>query len=225
MKKKFLLSVLAFGMVMFGSIYTINAEDESTSTDATIAFTGGDTSPTSPVDPDNPDTPGTNPGTNMEGPLSLDYVPALAFGTHEITGNVATYDLTDLKPYIQVTDKRGTGKGWKVSVSMTTFTNGDSSSSFSGVLSFKNPEVKTTTGNTSTPPTASVATVTSGAGEQKLVGTNADNQGMGTWITRWYPTASATNNLNDAIQLTVNTGNATTDSYTATVNWIISNAP
>lgn len=225
MKKIILLSALVLTVFAFNNSQAINAEEESTSTGATITFTGDNTDPTGPVDPTDPDKPGTGPGTEMEGPLSLDYVPEMGFGTQEITGDVETYDLVGLQPYIQVTDKRGTGAGWKVSVSLTAFNNNDSSKSFDGVIKFKNAETLTTTGNNSVSPTASnPVTITSGQGEQKLVGTTASNQGMGTWITRWFPTESEATS-NDSVQLTVNTVNVSTDSYKANLNWIISNAP
>lgn len=225
MKKFILLGALVLGIFTFSNTQVVNAEEESTSTGATITFTGDNTDPTNPVDPTDPDEPGTEPGTGMEGPLSLDYVPQMAFGSQKITGNVETYDLTDLKPYIQVTDKRGTGAGWKVSVSLTSFENTDASKSFDGVITFKNAATATTTGNSSVSPTASdPVTVTSGSSEQKLVGTTANNQGMGTWVTRWFPTGSQAT-TNDSVQLTVNTANVSTDSYKANLNWIISNAP
>ncbi|MDQ0363293.1 WxL domain-containing protein [Breznakia pachnodae] len=225
MKKIILLSALVLGVFAFSNKQVINAEEESTSTGATITFKGDNTDPTNPVDPTDPDNPGTGPGTGMEGPLSLDYVPEMTFGTQEITGNVETYDLTNLQPYVQVTDKRGSGAGWKVSVSLTSFQNTDASKSFDGVITFKNGETATTTGNNSVSPTASnPVTITSGNSEQKLVGTTAANQGMGTWVTRWFPTENDAT-LNDSVQLTVNTANVSTDSYKANLNWIISNAP
>ena len=224
MKKIILLCTLVFGITLFSDAQPILA-DETTSTGAAITFTGDNTDPTSPVDPTNPDNPGTNPGTGMGGPLSLDYVPSMAFGTQTISGNVETYNLIDLKPYIQVTDKRGTGTGWKVSVSLSAFENDDASNSFDGVITFKNAQTATTTGNTSpSPSAANPVVITSGAGEQILVTTTAAKQGMGTWVTRWF--ASDTNQTtNDSVLLTLNTANVSADSYTADLNWIISNAP
>ena len=56
------------------------------------------------------------------GPLSLDYVSSIDFGTQKITMfEKKTYESTSLKPFIQVTDNRGTGAGWKVTAAACSF--------------------------------------------------------------------------------------------------------
>lgn len=221
MKKRFLLSAAIAGLFSVSALSPIAAETVSTETG--ITFTGDNTDPTSPVDPSNPNNPGTEPGTGMAGPLSLDYVPELGFGSQSIKNQVETYEVENLQPYIQVTDKRGSGAGWKVSASLSTFTNEAGTRSFSGVLNFANGEVVSTTGNPSGAPTTSNVAITSGDAEKKLVGTTAADQGMGTWVTRWFPNAPVSKN--DSIKLTVDTRGLAADAYTADLNWIISNAP
>ena len=222
--KKLLIGLLMSGMLL--GVFTVSAlaEDKNASSEASITFTGGDTTPTDPKNPDNPDNPGTETGTGMNGPLSLDYVPTLNFGSNAITGSIKEFNSLNLKPYVQVTDKRGSGAGWKISVSLGEFT-GANSSFDSAALVFSNSAYATTTGNNSGAPTSEASVVVeSGAGETKLVGTVATGEGMGTWIVKWYPTAQATGD-NDSLQLRVNTANVQADAYTAPVTWILSDAP
>lgn len=224
MKSKLIVGIALVGLIA-GSYTQVASADESVSTNATITFTGDNTDPTSPVDPTDPDSPGDGTGTGMSGPLSLDYVPTMDFGTHSISGQVETYESTNLTPYIQTTDKRGSGAGWKVTVSLTSFTNDSSSSSFDGTMTLTNPGVLTTTTNSNTdaPTASSSVTVSPALGDQLLVGTTADNQGMSTWVTNWLPTTTGT--TNNSATLTVNTSGVITDAYTATLNWTIHDAP
>lgn len=201
---------------------TLHAEEAESPTG--IGFQS-DTNPTDPVDPIDPTDPGEGPGTGMEGPLSLDYVPPLQFGIQEITGRVETYETTNLKPYIQVTDKRGTGEGWTVKASLSEFTDtGDGTKTLNGVvISFDNSEVKSTPTNTATAPTGQNFSLTAGA--NPVLVTNADiDEGMGTWVNSWLA-SDYLDGTNDNVRLTVNTAGAYTVQYQGTINWSIELAP
>lgn len=81
--------------------------------------------PVTPIDPINPDIP-VKEGSN--GPLSLDYAPALNFGNQKITAKDQFYyakpqkvkyedqSVESVPLYTQVTDKRGNSPGWSLSV-------------------------------------------------------------------------------------------------------------
>src|SRR3954447_14146957 len=54
--------------------------------------------------------------------LTLDSVSSLDFGNQIISMAEETYEAHSLEPSIEVTDKRATSDGWKVTLSATEFT-------------------------------------------------------------------------------------------------------
>jgi len=139
MSKVTLGASLALATLALGLAAPLVAQADATTTPVsfdttdTVEFTAN-TDPTDPVDPTDPDT--TNPevpGTGDKGPLSLDYVPTLDFGSQKIATGTQTFGAkgvigqnsgTELTQphYVQVTDNRGTAEGWNVSAVMTPFT-------------------------------------------------------------------------------------------------------
>src|SRR5699024_11566534 len=59
--------------------------------------------------------------TGNIGPLTLDYVSSVDFGTDEIEGQTSMYEAEVLRPFIQVSDRRGTGGGWAVTAKASHF--------------------------------------------------------------------------------------------------------
>ena len=112
MKKRSVIAFLcACGFSLSYFSFPILAATVSTVTsNATVTFTPG-TEPTGPVDPDDPSKPLDPPGqgTGESGPLSIDYVPNITFGSQAISGSQKVYNASELKPFVQVTDIRGTG--------------------------------------------------------------------------------------------------------------------
>ena len=99
-------------------------------TEGTITFEAGDNEITPPVDPENPDPtdpvdPIDPPGPGTGGALSIDYGSKFKFGTQKISTADQTYyaapdemkDGSKKPTYVQVTDKRGTLAGWKLTLS------------------------------------------------------------------------------------------------------------
>jgi len=220
---------VVFIAVLLLSLFAVNAmaeeSDESTKTEASITFVANDETATEPKNPDNPDLSGEEgSGTGMNGKLTLDYLPNFNFGSRSINPGVQTFHATNLKPYIQVTDKRATGEGWKVQVKLSEFTG--ENGTFSGVITLSNGEnVKPSSNNSAVPSAISPVTVTSKENEVNVViASDVENAGMGTWLTRWYPTTGDATD-NDSVKLTVNTSNIIAGSYTATLDWILTNAP
>lgn len=231
MKKK--LMILAAGMMLAGmTTVTSFATSEDQTSEASIIFQAN-TNPTDPKDPTNPDNPGDpEGGTGMDGPLSIDHVPELTFGTRTISGGIDVFKATNLIPYIQVSDSRGTGAGWKVSAKIGEFTAANTEgvgagTSFPGIVTFANPDVKTTSGNSSTRPVAvDPISLESGEAELKVIGTPAVTSpapGMGTWLEIWKEETSTSENAN--VTLKLNTGNVYTTTYKADITWILSDAP
>lgn len=222
MKKK--LTVIFAMLLCFLVPMSIEAADKTANSEATVTFTA-DTEPTTPVDPEDPDQPIVDPGTGMEGPLSIDYVPYLDFDSHVITGEIETYQVKDTRTHIQVTDKRGTGSGWKVSAALSDFVaTTDATKKLHGaVVNFGNVSAVTTTGNLSPAPAISNFSLTAGGASSVVADATAD-KGMGIWVERWFASdLSATSN--DHVKLTVNTADAYAKTYKATLTWTLSTAP
>lgn len=75
-----------------------------------------------PVDPVDPTTPDGRPEPGTGGPLAIDFASSFDFGTNEISNEDAIYYAKaqeyrshEVTPnYVQVSDNRGTGNGWKL---------------------------------------------------------------------------------------------------------------
>jgi len=208
--------------------------------DADINFTTGGTDAGAPtvVDPSDPSSgaafvPGASAGdptddpTEEAGPLTLDYVSSISFGSNEISGEGETYESDTLRPFIQVTDRRGTAEGWSVTAELANFTQtnettGPTETLNGAVLSFANGEVDTPD-SISTPPTAEQPVTLAAGGDADLViNANAD-EGMGKWLNTWFPTEES--ETNNSVTLDVPGGAAQTGTHTAEITWTLSDAP
>ena len=195
--------------------------------EATVSFTEDIQAPgiLDPTDPSTPFVPGVNgnpvdPPTGDAGPLSLDYVSSLDFGSQNISMAEETYEALSLKPFIQVTDKRATSDGWNVTLSATEFTDGANSLN-GATLNFRNGEA--VSNNSFSPPTPAIVELTTDGTTVGVVSA-APDEGRGSWITRWFPTnAGAT--TNDSVTLTVPGGIAKEAAYASTLTWTLTNTP
>lgn len=226
MRKRYITTFLCiFSFLLFCFYFPVFAATVSTVTsDATVTFTPG-TDVTNPVDPDDPSKPLDPPGqgTGEAGPLSIDYVPNITFGSQTISGSQKVYNASELKPFVQVTDIRGTGAGWNVIAKATAFSDGTNESLKGSTITFSGGYALSS--NTSaTKPTPSNPVVLTTDNSEATVISAAENSGLGTWIDRWYPTeTSATSN--DNVTLTVPAGSATAKTHTSTITWTLADAP
>ncbi|WP_207696040.1 hypothetical protein DOK67_0000596 [Enterococcus sp. DIV0212c] len=186
------------------------------------------TNPVNPIDPDVPIEPGTpvdpedpdNPGTGNEGPLTIDYVSNIEFGQKDIESGDTVYNALNEDPFVQVTDKRGTGAGWLLTAQTQGFKTKAGKQLKGAVLSMKNGQIKTRTGNVSAPAQGSDVIFTNG--DAKVVMTAKKDAGRGTWLDIF--SGEAQNNGN--VQLKVLEGSADANvEYLAEINWTLSNAP
>lgn len=135
--KKIAATTVLMTLGMSSAALQVTANDQVT-TNGQVTFTpggidpeGGATEP--PTNPDQPGeiiTPESSPGgaTGDGGPLSLDFAPNLDFDIRDISTKDATYfakvqkgtneagESVDIPNFAQVSDKRGTGAGWNLSV-------------------------------------------------------------------------------------------------------------
>ncbi|EUJ27203.1 cell surface protein [Listeria floridensis FSL S10-1187] len=220
------------------STTALAADGGSTTSKGDIIFETN-TDPTGPKDPDtdkpinptDPDTP-----TPTAGPLSIDYVSTLHFGTQKISGNNEVYyaELDKLeeipsgtivnKPnYIQITDNRGSNAGWKLTVVQDAQFKNGASELTGAILKLENPTMKSskkTAGNT---PTASAITLTPDGTTSSDAIVAQDQQGMGTWFDTFGAdeTAGAT-----SISLTVPGDTAkVAGKYVTTLTWTLADTP
>lgn len=222
MKNKVLVltSMMLLSTVGFGS--SVNAATASTATsDGKISFIAGDDEVTPPVGPTDPVDPG-NPGTGNKGPLSIDYVSNIKFGEHKISGKNTIYSALNEKPYVQVTDLRGSGAGWNLTAKASEFKSADGTKVLKGAeLSFKNAQVQAGSAeNVSSAPVATDLTFNNKDSQPVL---NAEkDSGKGTWLNLWSGNAQK----NDNVQLKVLAGTADANTeYTATITWELLDAP
>lgn len=188
--------ILVFTLLVFPAM----ADDESRQTHGEIDFIAG-TGPISPLDPDYPNNDLTDLAdvniTNDSDSLSLNVIPDFIFAQTDGTAFPAqlvgekSYTLySPQRPYVQVSDLRGTGGGWTLSVSASQFTRdgtpaigGAKIRLSGGTAHSSNPTLSPLSINDSIViecTNQAVAPVT-------VVNAPGDNNGMGAWIIRWYP--------------------------------------
>ncbi|MGK7376428.1 WxL domain-containing protein [Planococcus sp. 1R117A] len=202
------------------------------SSEATITFTApvdvppvlDPENPNVPLDPENPENP-VDPPTGQVGPLSLDYVSSIDFGNQKVSLEEETYESESLRPFIQVTDRRGGGGlGWQVTASATPFTSSDNTSALNGAeITFMNPAVVAASTNTFAAPTAeNVIKLAADGTASAKVAEAEENTGLGSWLVRWFGTAENTNNN---VTLTVPAGQASEADFSSTITWTLSATP
>ena len=210
---------------------------------ATIVFIASDdaptvvdpTDPTIPYEPTGPTDPQDKP-TGNKGALTLDYVSSVDFGEHEIDGQTKKYESTILRPFIQVTDRRGTGEGWAVTAAVSNFEKqvvkepGETRETeevetqetlFGSVISFKNGTV-ISPGNSEAPHPYHNIELYTGGDAAWVIWAESDT-GLGSWVNRWFPSEGAA--LNDNVTLEVPGGAATLGGHTAEITWTLISAP
>ncbi|MGJ3195121.1 WxL domain-containing protein [Peribacillus frigoritolerans] len=229
--KAFSLSAVG-SIILAGTLLSTSSAEAAVINEATsnnyIGFIA-DEGPTNPVDPTNPDNPNPpspidpedpgNGGTGNTGALTLDHASNIQFGTQKIMSGNTTYNAKNKDPFVQVSDKRGTGEGWSLTAKASEFKSDTGEVLTGAILSFKNGQVKSQTSNVSTPPTAN--DVVFDNTDSKVFMLAEVDAGRGTWIDVF----SGTEGDNSNVQLNVLAGSADAQSYTATMTWELSDAP
>ncbi|PEJ60554.1 sporozoite surface protein 2 [Bacillus sp. AFS002410] len=227
--------VSVIGMTsLVGAAHSTFAEGPSVgNSKAAITFVAG-SGPVTPVDPTNPTEPlvpsgptdPTDPPTGNAGSLTLDYVSSVEFGSNEISNRTEEYSSKSKKPFIQVTDRRGTGDGWSVIAKASKFTNGTTDSLPGAVITFKNGSTVSISNGTSPEVNNTIILNTDGNTTAAVVSAKSGT-GLGTWVTRWLGPSPEENDgsLNDNVTLTIPAGSATVGSHDATITWTLTDAP
>lgn len=247
-------ALLSVSVSSMGGITKAAEGDQSRPTTAKVTFRAPDnnkTNVTPPVDPTNPSqkpddgklpNPGDkgNTGTNANGPLSIDYAPSFDFGVGEVTAQSKTYTLNQAKdqngnllvpsdqqrPFVQVTDNRGTAAGWSLNAKIDNFqfSNGDAGKaaktlqgatvSIAGLG--ENGGIQGAYGNTTTAPQGKTGDIQLSNDSQNLINA-VSGTGTGAWIQKYDPSK---------VTLTVPGNQALIDTaYTANITWTLSTSP
>ncbi|MEQ6357165.1 WxL domain-containing protein [Lysinibacillus sp. M3] len=226
--------------VLGGSVTSYAADGGEYQSNAIIEFEAATDIITPPVDPTDPGTPvdpvdptdpnGPKPGT--PGPLSIDYASSLDFGKQKITSTNQVYKAKAQKfkkrgdgpNYVQVTDNRGTEKGWSLQVKQ----NGQFKSASGNVLTgaeitFNNGSVNTASAS----PKPSIAKSTfslkpDGTGVAENIMAAKAGEGSGTYVLAFGDDNTAA----DSIELSI--PGATTkyaEKYSTTLTWTLADVP
>ncbi len=180
-----------------------------------------------PVNPDDPTQAlqPMEPGTGENGPLSIDYITPISFGNEVISPSSRAYLANTLKPFVQVSDFRGTGAGWKLQAKLSFFRNGTDTDSLPGAAVHFNNGFSLSENVGFTSPT-SVNSVTLHADNFTIsnVVIAYAGTGKGTSVARWYST-NIMDSQNNNVTLTIPAGIARVGTHTATITWSLINAP
>lgn len=148
------------------------------------------------------------------GNLVLAETPTIAFGSHTIDAGTESFAATSVTPSLEISDARGTGLGWGVTVALSAFQSGEASSLQGAVLSLNNAAV--TSSGTGTAPTAESLITLPSNGTAVPVETAALNAGLGVWDTAWLPAN---------VSLNVPISSQSVGSHQATMTWTLTDAP
>lgn len=239
MKIRRMLTVLGLGAV---TLTALSSPAEAADSEASINFTPGSGTPDL-IDPDNPsgepfvDDPDNPIGntTNEAGPLSLDFVPNINFGSGiEISATNETYDAVDnsdgTSPFVQVTDLRGTAAGWNLTAEVSSFvTSGTDDETLLGAeIVLSGGDLVTNAAHSSQMPqitSASVVLPADGSSTPLSIMNASPDTGMGSWALRWPDLETPEDGVNENIQLNVPGGSAAEGSHTASITWTLDDTP
>lgn len=221
------------------------AQTERSQTGAEIAFEAGD-DPVPALDPDDPDSPLTgNPEGILENPaaagaLSLNVVPQLTFADSDGKGFPAqtvgdrVYPLyRPQRPYVQVSDLRGTGGGWKLTVSADPFRGEGGDTLHKTQIRMLHGTSRSSNATLNAPEINPLIIIDCAEDSAPVViaDTLGTDTGMGAWIIRWYPLDANGNFTETApehrstVDLFVPAGSpARSGTYTTTLHWTLTDS-
>lgn len=229
MKKPFiylLTAGLAFSMI--ANTGQVKSAEQS---NATVTFYAP-TNTVNPVDPENPgeDNPNVPPeeGTQQAGPLSLDYISDISFDEHEITTEAESHSTITDEPYVQVTDRRGTGEGWNLQATAHSFTIDGENTLPGSTISFLNGGTLSALSTAAPELNSNIVLSTGGEAEEVMTaaakevdGPISSAQGLGTWVASWLTTYAPDSD----IILSVPEAASSPGAHTAIIDWTLTNAP
>ncbi|EMA6344133.1 WxL domain-containing protein [Bacillus cytotoxicus] len=236
-----LAGVVSFSAVLAAGAPTFADTAATMKSHTDVSFTQNEkpVNPVNPVDPgedvvpnDDPNDP-HEPGT--KGPLSIDYVSNFHFGEQKMSGNdkVYTAQLDKVKVkgsgeekqipnYVQVTDDRGTNKGWKLTVKQDAQFKAGNDELTGAELKLHNPVANSTIDMKYAPDVKEVTLNPNGATQEVAIA--RDSKGMGTWVTHY-----GKDNVEGAKSVTLSVPGTTAKvkdaKYETTLTWALEDTP
>ncbi|MCQ6336229.1 MULTISPECIES: WxL domain-containing protein [Bacillus cereus group] len=234
-------ATMATGLILTGGASAFAADVGEYKSNAIIEFEPT-TDPINPVDPTNPEKPinpidptkpdgKPNPGTN--GPLSIDYASSLDFGKQKITSTDQVYKAAAQKfndsrgdgpNYVQVTDNRGTEKGWSLQVKQNGQFKSDSGKELTGAeITFNNSVVNTASESKKPSIVKSSFNLTpEGTGIAQNIMSAKAGEGAGTHVLAFGDDTTAA----DSIELSVPGKKVKyAEKYNTSLTWTLSDVP
>ena len=238
------LSTLAGGT----SVFAEEAGKMNSLTDVTFTENSEVTKPINPIDseeevtkdpndPKNPDDP-ENPEDNnhedgTQGPLSIDYVSNFHFGKHNISGSDQVYYAKldtvkgkdgnkEVPNFVQVTDNRGTNKGWKLTVKQNGQFKAAETELTGAELKLSNPFVNSAT-DKKFAPAAKEVTLNPDGSTQEVTIAEAGN-GMGTWTTA-YGKDNVEGTKSVSLSVPGTTAKVKDTKYKTSLTWTLEDTP
>ncbi len=185
LKKTFLFSLIA--IVILGASSSLAVFGGTTaSTEASIDFA---------------------PGT-----LDLNTAPNLVFGNYTIDGVTTVFTKPNMA-LAQVTDARGSGAGWNLTVALSQFEKGGTPALPGAVIKLKGG----TAAGTATAPTIPAEITINPDSTAVTDATAAINSGRGSWDLSWAGASGA--------EISIPVIEQNTGSYSATLSWVLSDTP
>lgn len=205
--------------------------------EATATFTAPDTDkpvvpvdPTDPTKPLDPIDPEDGKETGSVGPMTIDYVPHFKFKPTAIEEKAQTIQAISMNPYVQVSDRTATGKGWTLSAQLGDFTNTmqtpettDDHTLNSATITLTSGAVSSTDATNLNKPVGQTPIVLTAGGGQVTIMQATTHNGMGTWLMSWLGDSAQTENAK--VTLNADTKGARVGDYKSEINWTLSQQP
>ncbi|MGM0126381.1 hypothetical protein IGI37_003810 [Enterococcus sp. AZ194] len=184
--------------------------------------------PYSPIDPVNPFPELPTVGTG--GDLSIDFISNFQFGQHFVTTKETDFfaqpqalsDGSKRPNFIQITDVRGSGTGWRLTAIQSPFETEFNEVLRGAALSFEHTSVVADRPSENGP-TLSAATIDFIVNEETPIATAEISKGMGTWLIRMGQTEEEASR---SVKLNLpNDSTKMKKTYTTKIQWILKDTP
>lgn len=170
-----------------------------------------------PIVPD--DTHDDDPSTDSVGSLSIPFASNITFGEQEIQQGDADYYALNNKPFVQVNDTRGGAKGWTLGVGISAFKGENNQELTGAMLSLSDGKV-VTKDNKSAAPVLAKTSYTLNQNVQNIL-LASKGQGAGAFAALF----EGIDGQNEHVKLHVPRAGVEAQSYTAELNWVLTDAP
>lgn len=243
MKAKSILGLALASSILFlqgPAALAATTSEASNKADVEFIENNGPTDPKDPIEPDpeeNWEPEEEEEITGNKGPLSIDYISNFHFGQVKMSGNVNSFfaantvnkDKVTKRPnFVQVSDHRGSGAGWTLTVKQDApFAVADGSAKIEGTtLSLLNGYVNSVnnTGVDVRPVANQSIVIKPGVAAQKVSGAASDGtKGMGSWTTAF---GSTDEQGLESVKLSIPANTKINKAaYSTTLSWTLTDDP